>query len=143
MMKQQSNRVKVTSMMDAFEKFCDKHLRAVPGWLAAEYLKMTPQGLYQASERGWIAYFQHGRNRIYSWKDIVSYRHQSRKFKDNTQGRPHRPGNARFDFEVVPSRPLTAGQLAVQEKAELKELHTQAVEATKGRAPWPFERRKL
>ena len=141
MSKQQSNRMKVTSMMDAFEKFCDKHLRAVPGWLAAEYLKMSPQGLYQASERGWIAYFQHGRNRIYSWKDIVNYRHHSRKFKDNTQGKPHRAGEARFGFEVVPPPPPTKAQREARELAQVRAVQQQAVDAIHGHAPWPFDRK--
>lgn len=139
MKKGQAERVKVTSMMQAFELFCDKHLRAVPGWLAAEYLKMSPQGLYQASERGWIAYFQHGRNRIYSWKDIVTYRHQSRKFKDNCP-RPHKPGKARFDFDVESPSPPTKAQQQAAEKAEAVALQDQALEALKGRAPWPYPR---
>lgn len=133
MKNQQSNRPKVTSMMDAFEKFCDKHIRAVPGWLAAEYLKMTPQGLYQAAERGWIAYFQHGRNRIYSWKDVVSYRYQSRKFKDNTHGRPHQPGEGKFEFDLEPPSPPSVKEIEAREKADTIELHKQAVEAIKGR----------
>lgn len=127
-------------MMDAFEKFCDTHLRAVPGWLAADYLKMTPQGLYQAAERGWIAYFQHGRNRIYSWKDVVRYRHHSRKFKDNTHGRPHEPGQAKFEFDLEPPAPPTESEVEQAELDEVRRLHDQAVQALHGRARWPFER---
>ena len=126
-------------MMQAFELFCDKHLRAVPAWLAAEYLEMTSQGLHQASERGWIAYFQHGRNRLYSYKDIVTYRHTSRRFKDNCP-RPYAPGQAAFGFEVVPPSPPTAAQLVAAEKAEAQALHEQACAAIKGRAVWPFSR---
>jgi hypothetical protein len=140
MMKRQGGRAKVTSMMQAYEMFCDKHLRAVPGWLAAEYLKMTPQGLYQAAERGWIAYFQHGRNRLYSYKDVVTYRHTaSRKFKDNS-GRPHGPGQAQFDFEVVPPAPPTKAEIKAAEKAECQALNDQALAALKGRGPWPYDR---
>lgn len=128
-------------MMDAFEKFCDAHHRAVPGWLAAEYLKMTPAGLYQAAERGWIAYFQHGRNRLYSWKDIVCYRHRSRKFADNTHGRPHQPGKAGWDFEVVPPAPPTKAEVEAEERTRAVAIHDQAVQALRGREPWPFSRK--
>ena len=127
--------------MDAFEKFCDKHIRAVPAWLAAEYLKMSPQGLYQAAERGWIAYFQHGRNRIYSWKDVVTYRHHSRKFKDNSDGRPHRPGEGKFEFDLESPSPPSIKDIAAREKADAIELHNRAVDAIHGRGKWPFERR--
>jgi hypothetical protein len=126
-------------MMQAFEMFCEKHLKAVPGWLAADYLRMTPQGVYQAAERGWIAYFQHGRNRIYSWKDIVQYRHTSKKFKDNCP-RPHKPGAARFDVEITPPPPPTRAEIEAAELAKARALQDQALEALKGRAPWPYPR---
>jgi hypothetical protein len=80
--------------MDAFERFCHQHCFAVPSFIAADYLSMTPQGLYQAAERGWIAYFQHGRNRWYSYRDVIRYRWQSRKFKDNHPSPPYAPGEA-------------------------------------------------
>lgn len=120
--------------------FCEKHLKAVPGWLAADYLKMSPQGVYQAAERGWIAYFQHGRNRIYSWKDIVQYRHTSKKFKDNCP-RPHKAGQARFDVEIVSPAPPTKKEIAAQERVESQALNEQAIAALKGSAPWPYDRR--
>lgn len=139
MRKGQGGRRKVTTIMQAFEMFCDQHLRAVPAWLAADYLQMSPQGLYQAAERGWIAYFQHGRNRVYSWKDVVSYRHRSKKFADNDP-RPHKEGGARFVFDLEEAPPPTIAQVKAAEKAEAASLNDRALDALKGRGPWPFPR---
>ena len=80
---------------NAYERFTERHQGAVPSWLAAEYLRMTPQGVFQAAERGWIAYFQHGRNRLYSRADLVKYRWTvSRKYRDNRPLPPYPPGKA-------------------------------------------------
>ena len=86
---------------DAFDRFVEIHVAAVPGWLAALKLLMTPQGDFQASERGWSSYFQHGRNRLYSRKDIVAYRYAvCRKFNDYNPVPPHKPGLALFKFNA-------------------------------------------
>jgi hypothetical protein len=75
----------------SFERFNEIHKGAVPSWLAAEYLRMTPQGVFQAAERGWIAFFQHGRNRLYSRADLVKYRWTvSRKYKDTRPAPPYK-----------------------------------------------------
>jgi len=82
---------------NSFERFQELHLGAVPSWLAAEYLRMTPQGVFQAAQRGWIAFFQHGRNRLYSRKDLVKYRWTvSRKYRD-TRPQPPYPSPAPFE----------------------------------------------
>lgn len=76
----------------AFERFCDRHGGAVPSWLAAEYLRMTPAGVFLAARRGWIDFFQHGRNRIYSRHDVIRYRFTvSRKYHDTRPRPPYPP----------------------------------------------------
>jgi hypothetical protein len=93
--------------LHAFELFCREHSFGLPVWLASDYLNMTPQGVHQASERGWIAYFQHGRNRLYSYRDVIRCRWRSRKFKDNAPPVPY-PAGARYDFDLVPETAATA-----------------------------------
>ncbi|BCU78888.1 hypothetical protein llg_36030 [Luteolibacter sp. LG18] len=96
----QAERQKACVLWAAYERFLEEHRGAVPAWLAAQYLDMTPQGVFQAAERGWLAYFQHGRNRLYSRKDLVAYRWNcSRKFADTRVRPPHPPGNARYEFD--------------------------------------------
>ncbi len=88
-------------VFQAFEKFIEEHSGGIPATIAAGWLRMTPQGLYQAAERGWIAYFQHGRNRIYSRRDVLRYRWHSRKFRDNRECPPYPPGGARVNPQNV------------------------------------------
>lgn len=71
-----------------------EHQAGVPAWLAAQYLRLTPQGLTAAADRGWIAYFQHGRNRMYSLRDVERYRWHSHKFRDNRPLPPYPAGGA-------------------------------------------------
>jgi len=67
-----------------WERFLDVQLGCYPASIAVIKLRMTPQGVYQASERGWITFFQVGRNRWYGRKDVITYRwEQSRKYRDN------------------------------------------------------------
>jgi len=99
--RKQVTRPAALTVMAAFERFIEKHGSAVPSWLAADYLKMSPQGLFQAAERGWIGYFQHGRNRLYSYRDVIRYRWQSKKFKDNSPLRPYAPGKAKYWWEKM------------------------------------------
>ena len=101
--------------MAAYEKFIQAHTAALPSWLAAEYLKMSPQGLFQASERGWIGYFQHGRNRLYSYKDVIRYRWQSKKFKDNSPSPPYAPGQAKYYWEKMAAGEIPQSQLEPSE----------------------------
>lgn len=66
-----------------WERFLDQQLGCYPAGIAALKLRMTTQGVYQASERGWITFFQVGRDRWYGRKDVITYRFErSRKFKD-------------------------------------------------------------
>jgi len=95
------NRVKALSHFSAFERFCETHGKAVPSMLAAEYLQITPQGLYNAADRGWIAYLKIGRDRWYSYNDIIRYRwHGSKKFLDTQPKAPYIPGKARFEYDL-------------------------------------------
>lgn len=68
----------------AYDKFLESQGGAYPATLAAWFLRMSPQGVYNAADRGWITFFQVGRNRWYGKKDLVRYRWEvSKKFKDN------------------------------------------------------------
>jgi len=68
----------------AWDRFLESHHGVYPASLAAAKLRMSPQGVFQASERGWIAFFSVGRNRWYSRRDVIRYRwNASRRFRDN------------------------------------------------------------
>jgi len=68
----------------SWERFLEVHQGCYPAAIAAIKLRMSPQGVFQASERGWIAFFSVGRNRWYSRRDVIRYRWAgSRKFRDN------------------------------------------------------------
>lgn len=70
--------------LDRWEKFLEVQCGCYPSTLAAVKLRMSPQGVYQAAERGWITFFQVGRNRWYGRKDVIRYRFEvSKKFRDN------------------------------------------------------------
>jgi hypothetical protein len=74
---------KQAMLLDRFDKFLEKELGCYPASIASIKLRMTSQGVFQASERGWIKYFSIGRNRLYSRRDVVSYRWNiSRKYRD-------------------------------------------------------------
>jgi hypothetical protein len=69
--------------VDRWEKFLEAQGGCYPATLAAVKLGMTPQGVFQASERGWITFFQLGRKRFYGAKDVILYRcERSRKRGD-------------------------------------------------------------
>jgi hypothetical protein len=56
-----------------WDRFCTEQSGVYPATMAAIKLRMTTQGVYQAAERGWIAYFQIGRDRWYSRRDVCRY----------------------------------------------------------------------
>lgn len=56
-----------------WDRFCTEQSGVYPATIAAIKLKMSTQGVYQAGERGWIAYFQIGRDRWYSRRDVCRY----------------------------------------------------------------------
>lgn len=60
--------------LDRWERFLELHAGVYPATIAAVKLRMSPQGVYQAAQRGWIAFFSVGRTRWYSRKDVVAYR---------------------------------------------------------------------
>lgn len=75
---------KQAMQVDRWEKFLEAQGGCYPASMAAIKLRMTPQGVYQASERGWITFFQIGRNRWYGMKDVKAYRwNKSARFFDN------------------------------------------------------------
>ena len=129
MKKRPVKRVEALTVMDALERFCQVHGFAVPSSVAADYLRMSPQGLYQAAERGWIAYFQHGRNRWYSYRDVVRYRWQSKKFKDNRPAPIYPPGESRFMWEASvarldPPEPFGVNPLLSTHPSEIRARHS-------------------
>jgi hypothetical protein len=72
--------VKQLYACDRWEKFCVAQCGVYPASLAAVRLGMTPQGVFQASERGWIAFFALGKKRFYGAKDVILYaQERSRK----------------------------------------------------------------
>lgn len=66
---------------DRWERFLEVQLGAYPASIAATKLRMSPQGVYQASERGHIIFFQVGRVRWYGRRDVLFYKEtRSRRF---------------------------------------------------------------
>lgn len=56
----------------------------LPPQLAADYLRMTPEGLRKAASRGWIRYIRLGRDRFYGKKSLENYKFtKSKKFPEN------------------------------------------------------------
>ena len=61
-----------------------------PASIAAIKLRMSPQGVYQAAQRGWIDFFSVGRDRWYSRRDVIAYRYTvARNYRDNRPLPPH------------------------------------------------------
>lgn len=73
---------KQVMMCDRWEKFLEVQLGVYPASLAAVKCGMTPQGIFQASERGWIAFFMIGRKRYYGRKDVILYRSERSRKKE-------------------------------------------------------------
>lgn len=67
-----------------WERFLIQQQGCYPAAIAAIKLRMTPQAVYQAAQRGWITFFILGRNRMYGRKDVITYRwERARRFRDN------------------------------------------------------------
>ncbi len=65
----------------AWDLFLDKELGCLPSTLAALTLRMTTSGVYNAAQRGYIVFFQVGRDRWYGKKSVLQYKYAvSRKF---------------------------------------------------------------
>lgn len=64
---------KEAKMLARWDRFCTEQSGVYPATIAAVKLRMTTQGVFQAAERGWIAFFQIGRDRWYSRKDVSRY----------------------------------------------------------------------
>jgi hypothetical protein len=85
-MKERKVSDKELRQLAAWERFLEVQCGAYPSTVAAIKLGMTTTGVYNASERGWLTFFQVGRSRWYGRKDVIEYRYSvSRKFRD------HRP----------------------------------------------------
>jgi len=51
-----------------------------PPALAADFLRMTPEGVRSAANRGWIRYIKLGKDRFYGKKSLENYKYsKSRK----------------------------------------------------------------
>ena len=60
-------------MLDRWHKFLEAQNGCYPATIAAIRLRMTPQGVSNAADRGWIAFFKIGRDRWYGRKDVARY----------------------------------------------------------------------
>jgi len=72
-----------------WERFLESECGCYPASLAAIKLRMTPQGVYQASQRGWLVFFQVGRNRWYGRKSVIFYRDSVSKKFPSCRTQPH------------------------------------------------------
>jgi len=64
---------KERTALTRWDRFCTEQSGVYPSNIAAIKLGMSAAGVYQAAERGWIAFFQFGRDRWYSRKDVSRY----------------------------------------------------------------------
>jgi len=72
----------------------------LPPQLAADFLRMTPEGLRKAAARGWIQYIRIGKNRFYGKKSLETYKFtKSRKFPENQRIERHESA----EFKLPPS----------------------------------------
>ena len=79
---------KQAASLAKWERFLEVQLGAYPATMAAIALRMSPQGVYQASERGHLIFFQVGRVRWYGRKDVLLYKElRSRRFDLSLAGR--------------------------------------------------------
>lgn len=79
---------KQAASLAKWERFLEVQLGAYPATMAAIKLRMTPQGVYQASERGHLIFFQVGRVRWYGRKDCILYAElRSRRFDLSLAGK--------------------------------------------------------
>lgn len=102
-------------MLDRWEKFLEAQCGVYPATLAAVKLGMTTSGVYNAAERGWLTFFQIGRDRWYGKKDVVRYRSEvSRVFRDNRPLPSPSPKNFSEDIakENKAVQPVRAGLVA-------------------------------
>lgn len=61
-------------LLARFEKFTMDENGVYPAGIAALKLKMTPQGVFQAAERGHIKFISNGKNRLYGRTSVVLYK---------------------------------------------------------------------
>ena len=93
---------KKADLVAAWERFLEDECGVFPGSIAAAYLRMTPQGVHAAAQRGWLKWFPIGRVRYYSRKDCVRYRwHVSRKFQDNRPQPQYCPADSELDARLT------------------------------------------
>lgn len=72
-MRKRKVKAKLAFDLDRWERFLRAQGGFYPATLAGIKLGITPQGVFQASERGWITFFQLGRVRFYGRKDVILY----------------------------------------------------------------------
>lgn len=71
---------KERNLLLRWNRFLEEQGGCYPATLAAIKLEMSTAGVYQAAERGWLSYFQMGRDRWYGRKDVSRY-HDCRHMK--------------------------------------------------------------
>lgn len=90
-----------------WDRFCTEQSGVYPAAIAALKLGISHAGVYQASERGWIAFFKVGRDRWYSRKDVSRYlEHRSMK-KNMVALRSKTPKDCSSDDDGGASRGFT------------------------------------
>ena len=83
-MRDQKSTDRELRMLAAWDKFLEAELGCYPSTLAAMKLRMTTSGVYNAAQRGYLIFFQIGRDRWYGRRSVIQYRHSvSRKFPSN------------------------------------------------------------
>ncbi len=86
---------KELNRLELWRVFSLKENGILPPQLAADYLRMTLEGLRKAAARGWIPYIRVGRIRYYGKKSLENYKFtKSKKFPENQ--RIHRHENPEF-----------------------------------------------
>lgn len=83
--------------MARWDRFCTEQSGVYPSSIAAIKLGMSAAGVYQAAERGWIAFFQFGRDRWYSRKDVSRYSEHIAMKKNMIAFKSSWPRNCSFD----------------------------------------------
>ena len=86
--------------------------------------------------------FQHGRNRLYSYRDVIRYRWRSRKFEDNAPSVPY-PAGARYYFDLVPETAATTkapdfiDAHNAKIRASLEDAAREIAAMNRAGLPWP------
>ncbi|MEO5917008.1 MAG: hypothetical protein ABIS50_22455 [Luteolibacter sp.] len=100
-MKERKSTDKELRLLAAWNLFLEKENGCIPSTLAALTLRMTTSGVYNAAQRGYLVFFQVGRDRWYGMKSVLQYKHSvSRRFPSNRVQPAKKPQNFFPDLEA-------------------------------------------